>query len=193
MRLEAAATEAAAWRSAAQSVAAAAQQAREELQERAADMDGTSIKARQLADALAAAATAVTGASAGLGMPGSPGASGAGHPLPPRQAMGLQFQRTSPGSGGSGSGRGRAGGLPRLKTRAVYGASLRQPGDSPGGIPAHLPALRGSPPSPHSFQRERGNGNGGVAWSASGSADRQSESKRDAARFAHMAARWNQS
>lgn len=177
-RLEAAAAEVAAWRGSAEASCQAAEQARAELAAYAAEVEGAGAKMRQLAELLAAAngsAAAATGSSPGGGSP----AAG-----PPPQA--LQFHRTSPGaSSGSPPSKRSPGGkrgeqLPRLKTRAVYGATLRQPGegDSPG-IPASFPPLAGSPSGGRGVQRERSTGAGGVAW-AVGTGDRHSESVRDA-------------
>lgn len=181
-RLEAMAAEVAAWRASAEGVARQAEQARRELADRAAEIEGASVKIRSLAELLAT--------------PGSPTAtqdsflvSHAGaSPGTGRQA-GLQFQRAPGGSGGSG-GKAKSK-LPYLKTRAVPGATLRQPGgegSSPGGSPT-ISALPSLSPGSRGLQRERSTG-GGVAWAASGKADRSAESQRDHARTAHMA-RWN--
>ena len=181
-RLEAMAAEVAAWRASAEGAAAQAEHARRELAERVAEVEGAAAKLRQLAEGLAcpgSPGTAALGASPGPPAGGSPGAQ-----MP---QGGLQFHRSPGGSSGSGKGKGR---LPNLKTRAIPGAALRllgadDAGGSPG-IPAALPSLS---PGARGLQRERSTG-GGVAWAASGKADRSTESQRDHARTAHMA-RWN--
>lgn len=154
-------------------------------------MQGAGAQMRQLAEQLAAAAAASSQLGAGPAGVGSPGGAA---------GQGLQFHRnpssspavsgSTPGRGGGGPGpapakrsparRGEA--LPKLKTRAIPGASLRQPGD--GGSPT-IPALPAPSGSPGGLQRERSQG--GVPWGMSATADRHSESMRDAVRVAHMA------
>lgn len=185
VRLESMAAEVAAWRASAEGVAQQAEQARRELAERAAEIEGTSLKMRSLAELLAVpgSPTAPQDASLASLAGGSPGAG---------SLEGLQFHRGAPGGSGGGSGGKSKSKLPHLKTRAIPGASLRQPGGeggSPGGSPGSgaLPSLS---PGARGLQRERSTG-GGVAWAASGkAADRSAESQRDYARTAHMA-RWN--
>lgn len=192
-RLDAAAAELTAWRSSAEASSLAAEQARAELAGYAVEVEGAGAKMRHVADLLATA-------SSGGGSPQAGGVGGS----PSATPQALQFHRTSPGTGAGKGGSGgtptkrspgkRTEALPRLKTRAVYGATLRQPGEGDSaGIPA-LPSLGGSPARERSPVRERsigaqGAGAGGVAWSAGGNADRHSESIRDAVRVAHMA-RW---
>ncbi len=181
-RLEAMAAEVAAWRASAEGVARQAEQARRELADRAAEIEGASGKIRLLAELLATPGSPTATQDSFLVSPAgaSPGTG--------RQA-GLQFQRGPGGSGGSG-GKAKSK-LPYLKTRAVPGATLRQPGgegSSPGGSPT-IGALPSLSPGSRGLQRERSTG-GGVAWAASGKADRSAESQRDHARTAHMA-RWN--
>ena len=193
MRTEAMGAELAAWRGSAEASAAAAEQARLELQERAQDIDSAGAKMRQLAQLLAGAAasgsplpvaTTQRGGTAGALLFHRAGAAG---PALEAATTGGSSPKRSPA---------RSGQLPKLKTRAVPGAQLRQPGDSPGGSPGGqlipaLPALGGSPGS-HGLRRERSIGSGGQAgWnSAKAGADRYSESQRDAARVSHMA-RWS--
>lgn len=189
-RLEALGSELMAWRGSAEAAAAVAQQAQGELQARASEMGGASAGLRRLADLLGApgpAPSAVTSAAAPQ-YPGHAGLqfhpSGSGSPNSPGA------RNVSPGRSRSPGRAKRGDGLPHLKTRAVYGASLRQSGDSPG-IPAHLPTLGGTPGG-RALQHDRSTlstAGSGVAWAASGSADRASESQRDAVRVSHMA-RW---
>ena len=196
MRTEAMGAELAAWRGSAEASAATAEQARLELQERAQDIDSAGAKMRQLAQLLAGTAANSSPLPVAATRRGAAG--------------GLLFHRAGaaapalePATAGGGSPKrspARGGQLPKLKTWAVPGAQLRQPGDSPaaagspGGqlqlIPA-LPALGGSPGS-RGLQRERSIGSGGLpGWnSAKAGADRYSESQRDAARVSHMA-RWS--
>lgn len=181
------AAEAAAWRASAEGVAQQAEQARRELAERAAEIEGASQRMRSLAEMLTTPGSPPTLSDASLVSPagGSPGTG--------RQAA-LQFHRSTPGSSGGGSGGKAKSRLPHLKTRAIPGASLRQAGD--GGSPCGSPGISALPslsPGSRGLQRERSTGaaGGGVPWAASGKpADRSAESQRDYARTAHMA-RWN--
>lgn len=185
VRLESMAAQVAAWRASAEGVAQQAEQARRELAERAAEIEGTLLKMRSLAELLAVpgSPTAPQDASLASLAGGSPGAG---------RLEGLQFHRGAPGGSGGGSGGKSKSKLPHLKTRAIPGASLRQPGGeggSPGGSPG-ISALPSLSPGARGLQRERSTG-GGVAWAASGkAADRSAESQRDYARTEHMA-RWN--
>lgn len=187
-RLEAMAAEAAAWRASAEGVAQQAEQARRELAERAAEIEGASQRMRSLAEMLTTPGSPTALSDASLVSPagGSPGTG--------RQAA-LQFHRSTPGGSGGGSGGKAKSRLPHLKTRAIPGASLRQAGGdggSPGGSPG-IGALPSLSPGSRGLQRERSTGaaGSGVPWAVSGKpADRSAESQRDYARTAHMA-RWN--
>jgi hypothetical protein len=192
MRTEAMGAELAAWSGSAEASAAAAEQARLELQERAQDIDSAGAKMRQLAQLLAGAA------ANGSPLHVAPTQRGAAGALLFHRAGAAAPALEAATSGGSSPKRSpaRSGQLPKLKTRAVPGAQLWQPGDSPAGSPGGklipaLPALGGSPSS-RGLQRERSIGSGGQAgWnSAKAGADRYSESQRDAARVSHMA-RWS--
>ena len=193
MRAEAMGAELAAWRGSAEASAAAAEQARQELQERAQDIVSAGAKMRQLALLLAGAAAHGSPLSVAATQRSAAGAllfhraGAAAAPALEAAATGGSSPKRSPARGGQ---------LPKLKTRAVPGAQLRQPGVSPVGSPGGqlipaLPPLGGSPGS-RGLQRERSIGSGGQAgWnSAKVGADRYSESQRDAARVSHMA-RWS--